>query len=77
MLGNLSNHLGRVLMGKSVGTDFLVSLVSYVIVLVLLLSLGKYLWNDVLVKLLTVVKPVKSIWELLGLQILLSLLLCQ
>ena len=76
MLGNLANNLGRALMGKNVGGDLLVNLVTYVIVLVVLLSLGKYLWNDVLVKLVSIAKPVKSIWELLGLQILLSLMFC-
>ena len=63
-------------MGRNSSNNVLVSLVSYVLVLVLLLTLGEYLWNNVLVKLVSVVKPVKSIWQLLGLQVLLSLLLC-
>jgi len=73
MLGNLSKHLGVGLMGKN---GFLGHLVSYLIILLLLLSLGKYLWNDILVNVIPAVKPIESIWELLGLQILFSLLLC-
>ena len=76
MFGKLVDNLGMALMGRNSTNNVLVSLVSYVIVLVLLLTLGEYLWNNVLVKLISVVKPVKSIWELLALQILLSLLLC-
>lgn len=74
MFGSLASHLGNALVGKS---GFLGNLIAYLIVLVLLLSLGKYLWNDILVNIVTVAKPVESIWELLGLQILFSLLLCR
>lgn len=73
MLGNLSKHLGYALVGKN---GFLGHLVAYIIVSILLLSLGKYLWNDFLVNVIPAVKPVESIWELLGLQILFSLLFC-
>ena len=75
MLNSLAKQLGLVAAGKRVDVgEFVASLVGYLIVLALILSIGKYLWNDVLVNLVSVVKPVKSIWQLLGLQILLSLL---
>jgi hypothetical protein len=43
------------------------------ILLVILLLIGEYLWNNVLAKLVTVVKPVTSAWQILGLWILFSL----
>ena len=73
MFGGLASRSGNALVGKS---GFLGHLVAYLIILMLLLSFGKYLWNDVLVNVVPAVKPIESIWELLGLQILFSLLLC-
>jgi len=77
MLKGLLNNLGVLAMGgKGSRQHALVNIVSYVIVLCLVLFLGKVLWNDVLVKLVVGVRPVNSIWEVFGLQVLLSLLLC-
>ena len=50
------------------------SLIILLIVWVLLLFFGKYLWNDVLVQLIPAIKPVKSIWQILAIHILLNLL---
>ncbi len=76
MLAQQLKHLGSMMMGKHLSMEFAINLVTYLIVIALLLLVGKFLWNDVLVKLTTVVKPVTSIWQLLGLQILFSLLFC-
>ncbi len=51
----------------------LVSFVTVVIMLSILLFIGKYLWNNVMTDLFTFAKPVKSVWQLLGLAILVSL----
>lgn len=51
------------------------SLVVLLVVWVLLLFFGKFLWNDVLVHLIPAIKPVKSIWQILALHILLNLLM--
>ena len=50
-------------------------LVSFVSLL-LLLVVGKYLWNNVLVKIVDIVKPVKSVWQLLGFVVLVKLIFC-
>lgn len=53
------------------------ALVSFVTLLVLfaaLLFFGKYLWNNVLVDLISIAKPVKSVWQILGLAVLIGLL---
>lgn len=42
---------------------------------ILLLFFGKYLWNNYLVKYVTIVSPVKSIVDVLAISILLSLLI--
>lgn len=51
----------------------LVSLLTVFVIFILILLVGKYLWNSVLVDLIPAVKPAKSIWQILGLSILLSL----
>ena len=59
------------LSGASV-TALLVTLVVY---LLLVLLLGKWLWNNVLCKTVTFAKPMPSVFTLLGLIILLNLVL--
>lgn len=50
-------------------------LLAFIISLVILGFIGKYLWNGVVVDLFSIAKPAKSIWQIIGLMILLSLLL--
>lgn len=52
----------------------LVFLITYIVILVLLLLIGKHLWNNVLVNLVTVVSPAKSVVDILGLAVLLAIL---
>lgn len=56
------------------GKVALVAFLTLLIVLTLLLFVGKYLWNDVLVVVMPFIKPVKSVWQILGLALLISLL---
>ena len=56
------------------GKSAVISIITLVIMFGLILFLGKYLWNVVLVSLVSVVKPAKSVWQILGLAILISLL---
>lgn len=51
----------------------IVSFITLVIMLLLILFVGKYLWNTVLVALVPAVKPAKSVWQILGLAVLLAL----
>ena len=53
------------------------ALVTFLTVLILffaLLFVGKYLWNNVLHELVPAVKPAKSVWQILGLALLISLM---
>ena len=74
MLSGGMKTLGRSLVGRNGQSDGLVALVVYLVSLLLILLFGKYLWNNVLVKLVPVVRPVNSVLEILGLHILFSLL---
>ena len=57
-------------------TSNLSFLISIIIVQLLVLLFGKYLWNNFLVNVLTIVKPVKNIWQLWAIFILCKLFLC-
>jgi len=60
--------------GPSPARLALVSFITLFIIFVALLFVGKYLWNNVLVDLISIAKPVKSVWQLIGLAVLISLL---
>ena len=52
----------------------IVTLITMVVVIGLILLFGQFLWNNALVPLIPGVKPAKSIFQILGLSILISLL---
>ena len=64
------------LFGKKPTAEVFGSLLAAVVSLLILLLLGEYLWNNVLVKVVTFAKPVTSMWQILGLYLLFSLLFC-
>ena len=51
-------------------------ILSLVTVLILQLLVGKWLWNTFLVKALSIVNPLDSVWQLLGISFLICLLKC-
>lgn len=52
----------------------LVTFITLIVMFALILFVGKYLWNNVLVVLVPAVKPAKSVWQILGLAILIALM---
>ena len=62
--------------GGHPASELIGSLIMTVLSLLLLLLVGEYLWNRVLVKVVTVVKPVNSVWQILGLVLLSKLIFC-
>ncbi len=60
--------------GPSPARAALVSLITVMIVFAIILFAGKYLWNNVLAVLVPGVKPAKSVFQILGLAILISLM---
>lgn len=56
------------------GSEALSTFIVMIIIIIFILIIGKFLWNVVLCKLLTIAKPADSIWQILGLAILLNLI---
>ena len=54
--------------------DFLSVFFAFVIAFVILGFVGKLLWNSVVVDLLSIAKPAKSFWQIIGLMIFVMLL---
>lgn len=52
----------------------LVSVLTAFVIFVIILFVGKYLWNNVLHELVPGIKQAKSVWQILGLAILIALM---
>lgn len=53
--------------------DFVATIFTFIIAIVILGFVGKYLWNAVVVDLFSFAKPVRSVWQILGLVLFLAL----
>jgi hypothetical protein len=53
--------------------QLVVVLLSFVLSLVILSLIGKLLWNSVVVDLVSVARPAKSFWQILGLYVFVAL----
>ena len=53
--------------------DFVSFFIAFLICLVILGFLGKWLWNEVVVDLFSFAKPARSLWQIVGLMFFLSL----
>ena len=56
------------------GSEALAAFVVLIIYVLFILIVGKFLWNEVLCKLISIAKPANTIWQILGVAILLNLL---
>jgi hypothetical protein len=54
--------------------EIIASIVSFLIAVIIISIIGKWLWNNTILDLFTFVKPVRSIWQILGLMIFLALI---
>jgi len=54
--------------------EIISTIVAFLIAVIIISFIGKWIWNSIIIDLFTVVKPVKSIWQILGLMIFLSLI---
>jgi len=52
------------------------AIIIYIIVIIILLFFGKFLWNQILSKKISGLKPLESIWQFFGLWILIQILVC-
>ena len=56
--------------------QLVVVILSFVLSLVILSLIGKLLWNSVVVDLVSVARPAKSFWQILGLYVFVALVSC-
>ena len=54
--------------------NFVANLLSFILAFTIIAFIGKYLWNGIIVDLVSFAKPAKSIWQILGLMIFVALL---
>lgn len=49
-------------------------ILSFIVAILLVSLVGQYLWNHVIAELFTFVRPARSVWQIVGLVIFLSLI---
>ena len=54
--------------------DFVAFLLAFIICLVILGFLGKWLWNEVVVDLFSFAKPARSLWQIVGLMFFMAII---
>ena len=54
--------------------NFTSMVLAFVVALVILGFVGKFLWNGVVVDMFSFAKPVRSVWQILGLMVFVSLI---
>ena len=69
-------HVGNMVVGDRAVASLVGSLIVTIVSLFILLFVGEYLWNNVLVKVTTGIKPVTSVWQILGIVVLAKLIFC-
>lgn len=50
------------------------SIIAFIVALIIVAFFGKMLWNGVIIELFTVAKPVRSVWQIVGLMVFLALI---
>ena len=53
--------------------DFLAFLLAFIIALIIIGFIGKWLWNEVIVDLFNFAKPARSLWQIVGLMLFMSI----
>jgi hypothetical protein len=59
---------------KDIYMELLAVLLAFVVALVILGFVGQLLWNNVVMDLFSFAKPARSVWQIIGLAIFLSLI---
>lgn len=60
---------------REVYMELIANILAFIISIVILSFIGKWLWNNSIVELFSCAKPARSIWHILGLAIFVSLFL--
>lgn len=59
---------------REIYKELVASILSLIIAIVIVAFIGKWLWNTTVAELFTFVRPVRSVWQIIGLMIFLSLI---
>ena len=59
---------------KDMYKDVAASILALLLSILIVAFVGKYLWNSTVAELFTFVRPVRSVWQIIGLMIFISLI---
>lgn len=59
---------------RDIYVELLAVLLAFVVALIILGFVGQLLWNNVVMELFSFAKPARSVWQIIGLMIFLSLM---
>jgi hypothetical protein len=75
-MGEGKKYLGNMIVGNNPLASLIGSFIVSIVSLLVLLFVGEYLWNNVLVEVISGIKPVTSVWQILGIVVLAKLIFC-
>ena len=58
---------------REVYMELVATLLALLLSIVIVAFVGKWLWNNIVIDLFTIVKPARSVWQIIGLMIFLGL----
>lgn len=58
---------------KDMYRDVVASIIALLLSILIVAFIGKYLWNTTVAELFTFVRPVQSVWQIIGLMLFMSL----
>lgn len=59
---------------REIYKDLIASILSLIIAVLIVAFVGKWLWNTTVAELFTFVRPVRSVWQIIGLMLFISLI---
>jgi len=65
---------GNVKERRDAYVEFVSRILTFILVVILIAFIGKFIWNAVIVDLFTFAKPAKSAWQIIGLMLFVGLM---
>jgi ABC-type antimicrobial peptide transport system permease subunit len=59
---------------REIYKDVIASILSLIIAIIIVAFVGKWLWNTTVAELFTFTRPVRSVWQIIGLMLFISLM---
>jgi hypothetical protein len=70
----MTDMSGSVAGRREIYKDLIASILSFIIAILIVAFIGKWLWNTSVAELFTFVRPVRSVWQIIGLMLFVSLM---